>query len=203
MNTPLLLGSKSPSRQMLLRESRIPFELVTQDADETQCDWGQSLAQVTSAIALYKMEHLVLPPGKKEGDVCFVLTADTLSQDSSGEICGKPLDRDDARRMIRLARAGSTLCTSFCLDRKIWRSGKWHIDERIHENVHAAYTFFIPEEWVEWYLDNSIGIQCANAIAIEGLGAQFLKEVRGSHSTIIGLPLFEVRMALTTLGFFK
>ncbi len=42
----------------------------------------------------------------------------------------------------------------------------------------------------------------SGAVAIEDYGAQFLKTVDGSHSAIIGLPLFELREALDELGFF-
>ena len=39
--------------------------------------------------------------------------------------------------------------------------------------------------------------------AIEGFGGQFLQEVRGSYSAIVGLPLFQVRTALEHIGVFS
>ena len=89
----LLLGSKSPSRQMLLNDAQIPFTLVGQDADERQCGWAMPLTQLVATIARHKMEHVVLPAGGQEGAVCFVMTADTLSQDMDGTIHGKPDDK--------------------------------------------------------------------------------------------------------------
>lgn len=202
MKNILLLGSKSASRKKLLTESRIPFTILEQDADETVCDWGMPLSALVETIALYKMEHVVMPKGT-EGEVCFVLTADTLSQDSDGSINGKPTDRADAIEKIKTARAGSRLSTAFCLDRKVFRNGAWHVDKRIVQCVHSEYQFSIPDAWIETYLDNSLALQCSNAIAIEEYGMQFLKVVHGSYSTIVGLPLFEVREALEQLGFFK
>lgn len=198
----LYLGSKSPSRQMLLRESRIPFSIVSQDADETQCDYTLPLEQLVAAIALHKMDHVILPPGKQEGDVCFVLTADTLSQDKNGTIHGKPVDRADAVAKIKSARNGSRLCTAFCLDRRVWQAGTWQVEKRIEKRVISEYLFYVPDAWIETYLDSSIGMQASNAIAIEGYGDQFLKYVHGSYSTIVGLPMFEVREALEEIGFF-
>jgi len=197
----LLLGSKSPSRQMLLRQAGIPFCVVSQDADETLCDYGLPLEQLVAAIALHKMEHVVLPPGKQEGVVCFVLTGDTLSQDMDGTVHGKPVDRADAIAKIKSARAGSRLCTAFCLDKKVWRDGAWRVEQRIKKQVAAEFLFAVPDEWIEIYLDNSIGLQTANAIAIED-GIQYLKWIRGSYSTIVGMPMFELREALEELGFF-
>jgi len=202
MKQTLLLGSKSQSRQMLLKEAHIPFTLIKQDADETACDWGMPLAQLVENIASHKMNHAVLPTGSKDGDYCFVLTADTLSQDSTGVAQGKPTDRADALSKIKKAREGSRLCTAFCLERKTFNNGTWKTEQRIVKCVHAEYTFNIPDEWLDAYLEKSIGLSCSNAIAIEGYGAQFLQTVHGSYTTIVGLPMFEVRQALQELGFF-
>src|SRR6266702_4570522 len=92
----LHFGSKSQSRRMLLEESQIPFVTINQDADESQCDWGLPLPQLVLSIALYKMQHVILADGMHEGEVCFVLTADTMSHDNMGVIHGKPVDRADA-----------------------------------------------------------------------------------------------------------
>ena len=187
---------------MLLRENRIPFSIVSQDADETQCDYTLPLDQLVAAIASHKMDHVILPAGKEEGDVCFVLTSDTLSQDKNGTVHGKPIDRADAIAKIKSARDGSRLCTAFCLDKRVWRAGAWAIEKRIAKCVASEYLFFVPDAWIETYLDNSIGMQASNAIAIEGYGAQFLKYVHGSYSTIVGLPMNELREALEEIGFY-
>ena len=199
----LLLGSKSPSRQMLLNDAQIPFRLVSQDADERQCGWAMPLPELVATIARHKMEHVVLPAGVHTGDVCFVLTADTLSQDLDGTIHGKPDDKADAIKKIRSARKGSRLSTAFCLSRRVWDGSTWSIDASIEQVVSAEYTFVLPDEWIDIYFEKSIGLQTAGAIAAEGFGAQFLRVVNGSYTTIIGLPVFEVRQALQKLGFFS
>lgn len=199
--TYIYLASKSTSRQKLLREAQIPFTVVNQDADESCCDWALPLERVVGSIARYKMEHAVVPVGA-EGDVCFVLTADTLSQDLDGTINGKPIDRPDAMAMIKRARAGSRLATAFCLDRRVYRSGIWIVDKRIEQCVTAQYIFDIPDEWIDPYLNATIALSASNAIVVDDFGAQFLKTVNGSYSTIIGLPMAQVREALEELGFF-
>ncbi|HEB41444.1 MAG TPA: hypothetical protein ENI08_00300 [Candidatus Dependentiae bacterium] len=201
MKNILLLGSKSQSRQLLLREIQIPFELVEQHADETQCDWGLPLSQLVQTIARHKMNHVVLPTGDNDA-ICFVLTADTLSQDKSGVINGKPIDKNDAIIKIKRAREGTYLCTAFCLDKKVWHNGAWQIEERIEEQVHAEYSFIVPDDWIAAYLEKSLGLQASNAIAVEGFGSQFLQTIRGSYTAIVGLPLFQVRKALESIEFF-
>ncbi len=159
------------------------------------------LQQVVESIALHKMQHLILPHGK-EGDVCFVLTADTLSQDVHGGIQGKPINKHDAFEKIKVAREGSQLCTAFCLDKKRFVNGVWEVEQRIARSVHAAYLFDIPDALIEDYFEHSIGYSCSNAIAIEGYGSRYLKWVDGSYTAIVGLPLYEVRQALEEVGFF-
>jgi septum formation protein len=198
----LYFGSKSQSRRMLLEESQIPFVVVDQDADETKCDWGLPLPQLVLSIAIYKMQHVILPDGKHEGDICYVLTADTMSHDRMGVIHGKPVDKQDAITKIKASAAGSFLCTAFCLDRKVWRHNKWAIEERIADVVSAEFIFLVPSHWIDIYLEKTPYLDVSGGMAIEKYGNQFLKTVQGSYSTIIGLPLFEVREALEKLGFF-
>lgn len=199
----LLFGSKSQSRRMLLEESQIPFVTVDQDADESQCDWNLPLPQLVLSIALYKMQHVILPDGKHEGDICFVLTADTMSHDKTGTIHAKPVDRADAIAKIKATAAGdSFLCTGFCVDRKVWQDGEWVIEERIADIVSAKFTFVVPESWLDIYLEKTPFLDVSGGIAVEKFGNQFLQKVEGSYSTIIGLPVFEVRQALEKVGFF-
>jgi septum formation protein len=199
----LYFGSKSQPRRMLLDESQIPYVVVDQNADESLCDWGLSLPQLVLSIALYKMQHVILPDGRQEGDICFVLTADTMSHDKTGKIHGKPVDRADAIAKIKAAREGSFLCTAFCLDRKVWRSGVWVLEERIADVVSADFLYLVTDEWIDIYLEKTPFLDVSGGIAVEKYGNQFLKTVNGSYATIIGLPLFEVRQALEKLGFFE
>ena len=198
----LYLGSQSQSRKKLLEDAQIPFILASHNADETKCDWVSSLRETVERITLYKMEHIVIPEANKEGDICFALTADTLSQSLDGSLRGKPVDKADAIDKIKISRPGATVGTAFCLDKKVYRSGKWIVSKRIKEYVEAKYEFDVPNEWMDVYLKKSYSLTASGAIAIEGYGEQFLKWVDGSYSTIVGLPMFEFREALHKLGFF-
>ena len=201
MKKILYLASQSISRQQLLKESQIPFELLKQTADEQACDWRLPLDMLVATIALHKMNHACLPDGN-EGDIIFVLTADTLSQDKNGEIQGKPKGRADAIAKIKQARDGTRLATAFCFDKKQYKNNEWHTLTRIERVVRAEYLFMVPDEWIERYLANTVSISVSNAIAVEAYGAQFLKNIRGSYSTIVGLPMFELRETLEEIGFY-
>jgi len=149
------------------------------------------------------MQHVVLLDGTQEGDICFVLTADTMSHDKMGTVHAKPVDRADAIEKIKATRQGSFLCTAYCLDKKVWRSGKWELQERVADVVSAEFIFYISDEWIDTYLEKTPFLNVSGGIAVEQYGNQFLKTVSGSYSTIIGLPLFELRESLEKLGFFN
>ena len=201
MEKILFLGSKSRSRQELLKQAQITFQLADQDADETICDWNRPFKEIVASIALYKMEHVVLPAGAND-DVCFVLTADTMTCNADGSINGKPVDRDDAIQKIKSAKNAAITGTAFCLDKKLWHNNAWHTEQRIQRYVEGTCSFDVPDQWLEIYLAQPFIYSSAGAIFVEGFGAQFVKEISGSYSAIIGTPMFELREALTELGFF-
>ncbi|MDR3647007.1 MAG: Maf family protein [Candidatus Babeliales bacterium] len=208
MTKILYLASQSESRQRLLRDSGIPFQTIAQDADEKNFDHTLPLEELVKAIAVSKMEHVILPLGKTEGDICFVLSADTLGLNYNGEICTKPADKDDAIAMLKSYRKGSQTGTAFCLDKKVYKNNSWQVEKRILGFASAKYIFDVPDEWIERYFELSIksGVHYLNvsgAVAIEEFGAQFLKTITGSYTGVVGLPLYEVRQALDELGFFS
>ena len=195
----LYLGSKSPARQRLLKNSDIPFVVLEQHADESGFDKGFSLQDAVTRIAVHKMQHVILPAGT-ENQTIFVLTADTLGADLQGNIYGKPTTIADALYMLVQLKEG--VCgTAFCLERKRFVNGAWHTEKQHIEYVSAQYIFDVGR-WAEQYCAHVDVLQISGAITIDGYGAQFLQMVNGSYTTIIGLPLFEVRQALEKLDFF-
>lgn len=202
MSHILYLGSESKTRHELLSLASIPFTTVGHTADERSCDWGVPFAQLLKTIAQEKMNHVVLPDGKI-GDICFVLTADTMGQDADGTVHGKPENTEDARRQIKELRKGGVVATSFCLDRKKYTDNGWVVDKRIVEYVASRYEFDMPDHLIDEYFKHQPDyMSYSGSINLEGFAGQFLKSIDGSYTTIRGLPMFEVRRALEEVGFF-
>jgi septum formation protein len=213
----LYLGSQSRSRQDLLREAGISFEIIESLADESSCDWGLPLQQLVTSIAVHKMDHIIIPPGTQEGKICYVLTGDTLGVNADGLVCGKPHDREDAIAKLKSYRRGAQTGSAFCLDQYVWRlgqsglndSGSW---ERVNRHIgyaSATYIFDVPDDYIDFYFDtlpliNGLSYRdISGAVAIEKLGAQFVQSIQGSYTAICGLPMAELRKALTEMGFFN
>lgn len=201
IKSQLYLASQSSSRNMLLQSSQIPFSLLTQDAEESQCSLSQPLEQLVRQLALLKMKHVKLPIAE-EGSVAFFLTADTMTRDSFGQLLGKPVDREDAIRMLKSCRKGAVIGTAFCLERKIFQRDIWITQKTVVGYDQASCVVNIPDAFLDFYLDRVSFMHVSGGIAIEGFGDQFVSEVKGSYSAILGLPMYKIRQALYDLGFY-
>ena len=206
MNNLLFLASKSQSRQKLLEESKIQFRLIEQNLDESKFDFSLPLKKIVETIATQKMDHVILPQSNKENDFCYVLTADTMGENSNGEIQGKAIDKADSIQKIKSYRNGAVTGTAICMEKRIFKAANWITEKRIIRYAQASYIFDVPDNLIEWYLENGFKDQSyldvSGAVQIEGLGAQFLKNISGSYSAVLGLPLYELRKSLQELGFY-
>jgi septum formation protein len=226
----LYLASQSPSRKRLLQEAGIPFQVLEQSANEQACDWTLPLEQLVESIAVHKMESLcmqgrmdstslrfahherplALSPSAlriNSGEGCentiWVLTADTLGADAQGRIYAKPNDYQDAVNQLKSQRdQWVRVATGFCIERKRFEAGRWQTEERFSQTVISQILFSIEDHEIDEYIEVVGALKCAGSIAIDGFGGQYFKALNGSYSSVIGLPLYEVRQALKKTGFF-
>ncbi len=205
MNMPyvLYIASNSTSRKSLLSQACLPFKIIDQSADESAVSVNQSLLDIVQQIAMLKMQHAQIPLGKEEGDICFVLTADTLGLTKLGRVLCKPVDRHDAITMLRDARLGTITATGFCLRKLCWQDNVWVVLQEIVDVDSAESIFDVPQDFIDFYLDAIPFLSVSGAISIEGFGGQFLQSVHGSYETIVGLPMFKIRAALFDFGFYE
>lgn len=203
----LHLASASLSRKKLLTDAGIPFVVIEHDANEDLCDKAQPLHELVQQVALLKMAHVRMPV---KGTKAFVLTADTLCLDVHGCVQGKPVNYEHACAMIRAFRDGvASTGTGFCIEYREHDGFCWHTQRQIVGYACAEYVINIPDDQINTYFaklkdqDGLVYLNLAGAFSITGYGAQFLKELNGSYSTIVGLPMYQVRQALDEIGFFK
>jgi septum formation protein len=102
VTTPLILASASPRRRHLLTEAGYTFLVDPSGIDEPEPPLGANVAAYVAELAWRKAFEVA---GRHESGV--VLAADT-SCAVEGEILNKPVDRDDAERMIRLQEGRDT-----------------------------------------------------------------------------------------------
>lgn len=201
----LFLASQSSGRRELLEKSGISHQIITQNADEEQVKNTGSFYDYILAIAQYKMKHVQLPEYKDGGsNYLFVITADSLTFDEKKQqLYGKPKDRADARRMLAQKRGCVVeVATACCLHKKRFNGTEW-VTEAYKEWVTSGkLEFFVEDAEVDSYLDNlPDALHASGAGVVEGFGLNFVKSMSGSYTAITGLPLYELRQALSSMNF--
>jgi septum formation protein len=177
MVQPLVLASQSPRRKELLETLGIPFSVVVSTADET-VNVGESPEIYVARVARAKGEEVATRVKNSR-----VLSADTVVT-IDGEILGKPVDRDDAIRMLeKLSGREHAVYTAVCL-----------IDQRVdtmREELERTQVWFRPmtRAQIVAYIDRENVMDKAGAYAIQGFASVYIPKIEGSYSNVMGLPL--------------
>jgi septum formation protein len=180
------LASASPRRRELLAGIGVQCEVVAAAVDEAVLP-GEAAETYVCRLALAK----VRAAGERQ-PVAPVVGADTAVV-VDGQILGKPADGADARRMLALLSGRS---------HDVWSAVA--VVSPAGESVLASRTevLFRPISGQEAadYWHSGEPADKAGAYAIQGLGALFVREIRGSYSGVVGLPLFETAGLLARHG---
>ena len=120
----------------------------------------------------------------------WVLGADTIVV-VAGEVLGKPGSPAEAKGMLeKLSGREHEVFTGFSIVRQDRGS-------RIREVVGSSVLFReIADDEMAWYTGTEEPYDKAGAYAVQGMGGCFIREIRGSCTNVMGLPLCEVVDAL-------
>jgi septum formation protein len=189
MHPPILiLASASPRRQELLRSAGISFEIIPSDVDE---EWGEGETPEDYVVRLARLKAVKVG---EEHKTRWVLAADTVVV-IDGRILGKPRDRREAEGMLKmLSDREHRVITGYCL---LQTCSEKNRQGRVVSRV--RFKKLSPDE-VRWYLDTGEPFDKAGAYAIQGKAAFMVKEVQGSYTNVVGLPLCEIVEALREMG---
>lgn len=185
MNLPhsLILASKSPRRQQLLREAKFQFTTVSLAVDES-FPADLPVADVARYLAEKKARAF-------DGDVenAVLITADTVVM-IDGRILGKPNNKEEAIEMLQhLSGKAHQVITGVCLrHNQITRS---------FDDVTQVYFKKLSEEEIHYYIDTYQPFDKAGAYGIqEWIGMIGIEKIEGSYFNVVGLPLNKVYEAL-------
>lgn len=196
----LVLASASPRRQELLRNAGIRFTVEPAHIDETPHDGefprdcAERLAR-EKALAISKLRPLD-----------HVLGADTVVA-IDDTILGKPVDRADATRMLRLL-SGRThqVITGVCLVTPVLAENNPASSEKTQSaSSHAVPNLRVASETtlvtmldlsddeIRDYIATGEPMDKAGAYAIQGVAARWIPRIEGDYSNVVGLPIMLVR----------
>ncbi len=181
--TSLILASASPRRAEILRSLGIPFTVAPSDIPEEPLP-GETAEAAARRLAA---EKAALAAGRAPDS--WVLAADTLVF-LDGATLGKPADDREAAAMLRrLAGREHGVVTAVHLRRGAAPGRGIAALSRVR---------FAPmtEEEIAWYVNTGEPRDKAGAYGVQGLGARFIEEVRGSFTNVMGLPARAVYLLL-------
>jgi septum formation protein len=193
MSTPdfIYLASASPRRRELLGQIGVPFQVLAIEVDESigraeaPSEYVSRLAQAKAQAGLELCRAKGLPPRP-------VLAADTAVV-LGGEIMGKPKDVEDGLSMImRLSGRTHEVLTGLALATET--------GTRAALSSSAVRFRDITRDEAREYWSTGEPKDKAGGYAIQGCGAVFVADLKGSYSGVMGLPLFETARFLQAAG---
>ncbi|MBI5761288.1 MAG: Maf family protein [Planctomycetales bacterium] len=181
----LILASQSRARRDLLEQAGLDVDVIPSGIDEPDLAGFPDIGAGLQYLALWKARVV-----RSRGVVGTILACDTVSH-VHGQLLGKPTDRDDAERMLRLL-SGSThdVLTGWCLLRS-------------HDDLHIGgveRTEITMRPWTEAdiaaYLDSGEWEGRCGGYGLQLPHDPFVTDIRGSAANVIGVPLERVQQVL-------
>lgn len=189
----LILASASPRRHELLISAGIPHVVRPVSvpeirlASEAPDCFVLRLAQ-EKAYEAFRCDCAQYPGASEQN---IVLGADTTVV-IDAEILEKPLDDEDARRMLRLLSGRKhSVYTGICI-----LSGRRSISEVAKTTVEFD---ILSEQEIAAYVESREPFDKAGGYGIQGLASKFVKSINGCYSNVVGLPVSLVYRHLKTL----
>lgn len=196
----IYLASRSPRRRELLAQIGVKFEPLLfregprQDADTDEAvrpgeQPDDYVRRVTHLKAEAAWQRVVMRRGLQRKPV---LAADTTVA-LAGEILGKPVDRPDAERILRLLSG---------TQHRVLTAVSLAFEERREIAVSESLVTFaaLDDARIAAYVQSGEPFDKAGAYAIQGRAGAFAERIEGSYSGVMGLPLYETAELLRGFG---
>jgi septum formation protein len=195
----IYLASKSPRRRELLRQIGIDFELLLlreltpRGPEVSENVYPNELAtDYVTRVTREKLDCAQQTMWLRKLPLRTVLAADTTVV-LDERILGKPGNQAEAIDMLRSLQGRThQVLTSVAVQR----------GEEIWQATQSSDVVFGPlsDDMIHLYCATSEPYDKAGGYAIQGLAAMFVREISGSYSGIMGLPLFETAQLLQQAG---
>ena len=184
----IILASQSPRRKQLLEWAEITFNIIVSETDES---FPPDLSFEEAAIHIARNKALAVEQRNTEG--LPVLAADTIVV-CEGEILGKPVDREDAIRMLKkLSGKLHQVITGVTI---LYGNREISFADSTSVQFHT-----LNDEQVSYYVDQYQPYDKAGAYAIqEWIGVTGIKSINGDFYNVMGLPVSRVIQALNQLA---
>ncbi len=188
LNPTLILASSSPRRRDLLARLGVaPARIASPDIDETP-----RKGEVPRVYALRMAEEKAVAVPRASGEI--VVAGDTTVA-VGRRILSQAADADMQRGFLTLlsGRRHHVLSAVAVID------GDGLLRSRICDSI-VRFKRLSSDE-IESYIESGEGLGKAGGYAIQGRAEALIDWMAGSHSGVIGLPLYETRSLLRASGY--
>jgi len=185
---PLILASRSPRREAILRQLGVPLIVKPADVEETT---PPGLPPREQAMAVAARKAAAIARQVAEG---IVLGADTIVVVDGDEVFGKPATPEEAAAMLtRLTGRRHLVTTGLALIDVTTgaRSLSW-------EDTWVTMRKAAPAE-IAAYVATGEPLDKAGAYGIQGQGAVFVERIEGCYYNVVGLPVVRLLSMLHDL----
>ena len=186
--SPLILASQSPRRKSLMHEYGYTF-LVHPPSDTAEggmCS-GETPPELVVRLAKQKAEDVA-----KQYEYAVIIGCDTVAE-CMGTVLGKPVDIDDARRMLTMLRGKDhRVLSGLC----IWKRPSDDVTLKL--DITTLHMDDVTDSQVEEYLATEKWQGKAGAFGYQD-GWDWLHVIQGSETNVIGLPMEVLADALNRI----
>ena len=176
----VILASASPRRQELIKLIFDSVEILPADCDETLPD-GIGAREAVEYLSEIKNKASAKLTEREN----LVISADTVVS-VDNEILGKPVNKEDARRMISLL---SGKVHQVYTGVTISLNGK---AETFSEKTDVEF-FDLTENEIEEYISSKEPYDKAGAYGIQGKAGLLIKGINGDYYNVVGFPIARLK----------
>lgn len=176
----IILSSKSPRRQSLLKELGWEFSIKVKDVEEVYPD---HLTREEVPVFLSELKAAAFTEELSETDL--LITADTVVI-INNQIIGKPADYEDAVKILKLLSGNRhEVITGICL--------KSRNKQKCFHVVTDVFFKELSDQEIQYYLEQYKPYDKAGAYGIqEWIGLIGIEKINGSYFNVMGLPVKEL-----------
>jgi len=191
--TEFILASKSPRRQMLLRNLIDHFIVMEADISEI-IQPGESPADFVLRLALEKALAAAKKIDQSTIENVIIIAADTIVIDEA-EILGKPKDVEDAKNILEQLRGRNHQALSGIT---VYQPEKKQILSKLV--LTEVWMREYSEKEIQDYIDSGDPFDKAGAYAIQNDSFNPVEELKGCFANVMGMPLCHLSLLLRELN---
>ncbi|MBE6727302.1 MAG: septum formation protein Maf [Ruminococcaceae bacterium] len=176
----IILASKSPRRREILQNLGVKFDVVISETDESSdindpCELVEELA-FRKAMAVFAD----INNKRVQADI-LVIGCDTVVC-CDGKILGKPKDKADAFRMIKMlqGRAHEVISGVALI---------YNNQVLVRHEVTKVFFDALTDSRIESYISTDEPYDKAGGYAVQGIASRFIGRLEGCYFNVVGLPV--------------